>query len=174
MEDLTTRLARCVVALLQGGSIESEQTTAMLREAGWDPAAQDFTTSPVPREGWRCFHCNEVFHTERTAREHFTAAPTLPPECLDARSPARKLARRARVAELARRRAEAEVETADYEIASLRSELASLRRQLKVKPGSNITHEIDFLQGRVIAAEAVVGYIQHRFPLLVQKARDNV
>lgn len=33
------------------------------------------------KEGWRCFHCDEVFHSTDEAREHFGDTPCSTPLC---------------------------------------------------------------------------------------------
>ena len=37
---------------------------------------------PMPADGWRCFHCGEVFTTPGAARDHFGATPEAATGCL--------------------------------------------------------------------------------------------
>lgn len=135
-------------------------------------------TYTPPEHGWTCFHCGENFPGtragEKAAREHFSKTPLLPPECLEAASPARKLARRARLAEARVRSAEREYENLLNTHLALAEEMRQLRRVLNASRFGNSLMAADALQGRVLAAEAVVEYIAQRFPNIVQKARQSV
>lgn len=132
----------------------------------------------TPKQGWVCFHCGEHFPGtragEKAAREHFSNVPTLPPECLDAASTARKLARRARRAEAESREAYKEAERLLHLYLSLDEDMRRLRVALKATKTCNALQAADHLYGRVLAAEAVVEYIAQRFPNIVQKARQSV
>ena len=131
-----------------------------------------------PIGGWTCFHCSAHFPGtragEKAAREHFSKTPLLPPECLEAASPARKLARRARLADASSREAHKESERFLHQNLALAEEMRQAKRRLGVTGRTSLDQEIDSLQGRVLAAEAVVEYIAQRFPNIVQKARQSV
>ncbi len=45
-----------------------------------DPTAID--TYPMPKDGWQCFHCGELFTTFGAARDHFGATPEAVVGCL--------------------------------------------------------------------------------------------
>lgn len=137
--------------------------------------------NPGLKIGWACFHCFAFFPPTRegieAAMEHFSETPDLPPECLDANSPPRKLARRARAAEKLHQDLlwRNEWDDAAYvmyaELTSLKSEFA---RRLKVKTATDAFNKFDSVEGRALAAEATLKVIEAKFPNLVAKARRTV
>lgn len=131
-----------------------------------------------PTFGWTCFHCNAHFRPtqegEAAAAEHFGGNLDIPPECRDATSPARKLARRARIAEAASRQIARDRNRIEELNASLEGELYNLRRVLGITRHDSLPMAVDSLRGEVIAAKAVEEWLERRFPNVVQKARQSV
>lgn len=135
-------------------------------------------TYPMPEHGWLCFHCGEHFPGTdkglRQAERHFSNAPSLPPECLDANSPARKLARRARVAEAQAERYRRERDDANELCGAAEVRLADLKRKYGWSSTHNALMEFDSLQGRALVAELMVKYFEARYPGVVAKARREI
>jgi hypothetical protein len=135
-------------------------------------------TYPVHEHGWTCFHCGEHFpgtrQGERDARAHFSQVPSLPPECLDARSPMRKLARKNRLLGKTNREIARQRDEYDARARAAESEVYDLRLRLKCSRTGNLDQAVDYLLGEVEAAKAVVEYIEQRFPGIVAKARQSV
>lgn len=115
-------------------------------------------TESVIDNGWRCFHCDEVFTTREAAAEHFGdgnyEAET--PLCVEAATTEQKqliLTNREMWDELQKARRENE----DLEERLHAFEYVSRRLTKTPHATTNdLEHEWDFMQGRVIAAEAAI------------------
>ncbi len=123
--------------------------------------------------GWQCFHCGETFITQEKAREHFAASSDLPAECLDAMSPARKLARRARVAEDLERKLRVERDSLEEQLDGVTFAYNEVKRRYKLDP-SGALMAFDYIEGRALTAEATLAVIEKRFPGIVARARRHV
>ena len=83
---------------------------------------------------WRCFHCNEVFHSRRAARAHFGSGDyeeSEPAACVD---PLRKdeeaRLRRVREAEAHALKVMRELETAEDKLATAETDLRLIYRKM--------------------------------------------
>ena len=108
------------------------------------------------RKEWRCFHCDEVFRTRKAAAEHFGEGnyEAEIPLCVEAATTEQK------ALTLTNREMWERVQKAESEIEDLEERLSHyeyIARKLTKKPGGtahDLEHEWDFMEGRVIAAEA--------------------
>lgn len=113
---------------------------------------------PVPPGGWHCYHCEEVFTTPETAAEHFGNGDYEAeiPLCVVAATTDQKqliLTNREMWDELQKVRSENE----DLEF-NLHG-FQYVARKLTRKPDADtndLEHEWDFMEGRVVAAEAAI------------------
>ena len=48
-----------------------------------EAVSRQAATYPHPSDGWRCFHCGRVFHTYKTAEQHFGRTPESVAACID-------------------------------------------------------------------------------------------
>lgn len=119
---------------------------------------QLITTTAVDSDVWRCFHCDEVFTTREAAADHFGAGDyeAETPLCIEAATTEQK--------ELIRTNREMweEIRKAHNDNDDMECQLngwAYMARKLTGKPSAtthDVEHEWDFMQGRVIAAEAAI------------------
>jgi hypothetical protein len=110
---------------------------------------------PADGNGWRCFHCDEVFLTPGAAADHFGSSQMSVPGCQIKAGEERGLL-------MALRRAEEEVAElrAVYEMMEYRAEAAgSMIGELKFYFGKDVNsvldawHKYESMEGRVIALE---------------------
>lgn len=130
----------------------------------------------APKHGWTCFHCGETFTDKGSAAEHFGPTPQWEPACVDgARNGDGELLKRARSAErdaeaLAARATRAEEEE-EYAI----GQLSSLGRHF---PGAVSVYEawcqFHVMEGRALAAEAILAEVQQRAPEIILAAAVEV
>jgi hypothetical protein len=133
-------------------------------------------TYPAPRHGWTCFHCGDMFKTPETAAAHFGPTPDATPECVDrATSSYQDLVRRTREAEQTMRRAIDARERAEEEADMAHQRLASIPHLF---PGALSPHDawnqFDNMQGRTIAAEAIIAEAEKLAPDAISRAREIV
>lgn len=110
------------------------------------------------RRSWRCFHCDEVFRTRKAAAEHFGSGQyeAETPLCVEAATTEQ------RQLILTNREMWKRIQKAESELDELQDRLSHfeyLSRKLTKKPSAtahDLEHEWDFMQGKVIAAEARV------------------
>lgn len=126
--------------------------------------------SVPPANGWCCFHCGERFPSThrgvREAREHFGPTPDWEPACVERWTKSdgalQKLARKARMRE---HRAWERTRKAEEEAENLGCELSSWRHAIK---GATTVNEVrcalESMEGRALAAEAVLGELQRTAP----------
>jgi hypothetical protein len=119
---------------------------------------------------WTCFHCDETFTTAEEAAEHFGDSPEEKPACL--LGPERKaLLTALRKSEGRARRLAHENEVLEYQVGSV--EFAWRRFG-----GARSEHEAfcayDSMEGRALAAEAIVADMAARLPALVEASRRRV
>lgn len=131
-------------------------------------------------ETWRCFHCDEVFTTRDAAAEHFGSGnyEAETPLCVEAATTEQK-----QLISTNRELWE-ELQKARHENEDLEDRLHSfeyIARKLTKKAHAttnDIEHEWDFMQGRVIAAEAAInaaprwlaGFLRRRAERLYKRA----
>lgn len=133
-------------------------------------------TYPAPRHGWICFHCGETFKTPEAAAEHFGTTPAETPECIDrATSSYQDLVRRTREAEHAMRRAIDERNRALDEAEVATGTLTSIPHLF---PGAtsprDAWNQFDSMQGRMIAAEAIIAEAEKLAQGAISRAREIV
>jgi hypothetical protein len=146
----------------------------VIRQLRRQPAAEGAYHAPLL--GWTCFHCGETFHREKTAREHFGEYTGFDPACIERlKFSDAELMRRVRVAESLAERDRAAmshaVEERDAEYARIP---AFLRRFEGTQTLNDVFHLYDSMQGRAIAAEAILAKLSEMSPYLVERARELV
>lgn len=131
-------------------------------------------TYPRPKEGWTCFHCGDLFRTVGAARDHFGHDPLAEPGC------------RIKVGEelgllIALRKVEKDyadlidrMHELDGEITAARSMAQEILRAAKATNAHEVRCNIDSLEGRAIAAEAIVRAIEADDPQRVAATREWV
>lgn len=115
-------------------------------------------STEIAPESWRCFHCDEVFTTREAAAEHFGNGDYEAeiPLCIQAATTEQKeliLLNR----DLWEQLRKTQNENDDLEFNMSGWEYTA--RKLTKKPSAtthDLEHEWDFMQGRVIAAEAAI------------------
>ncbi|MDP9990893.1 hypothetical protein J2W28_002063 [Variovorax boronicumulans] len=141
--------------------------------------AEADTYTPPPN-GWCCFHCGETFPFNRggyrAARVHFGATPDWAPDCIERRTKPDNVlldeARRSRIAstDFMRERDEAITE-AEVAACTLQSWQSAIK-------GAKTSHDArcayDSLEGRALAAEAVLGELQISAPDALLAARTAI
>lgn len=108
------------------------------------------------RKHWRCFFCDEVFRTRKSAAEHFGTGnyESETPLCIEAATTDQ------RQLILTNREMWEQLQKAQSENEELEDRLSGFQytaRKLTKKPNATVNdleHEWDFMEGRVIAAEA--------------------
>ncbi len=133
----------------------------------------DGDTYPFPEHGWTCFHCGATFHTIGQAEAHFGKTPEETPVCkLKVElGGERGLIWALRKAESRARRAEGKAEALEYReyIA-----LTGYREIGGAKSPSEARFNWDSMQGRAMAAEAILADIAARWPALVEASRRRI
>lgn len=141
--------------------------------------ASDDTYTPPPN-GWCCFHCGEAFPFTRggyrAARVHFGATPDWAPDCIERRTKPDNVlleeGRRARIASTQFQKARDEALEGE-EVAQC--ELSAWRQAIK---GAGTVHDVrcafDSVEGRALAAEAVLAELQRTAPEALLAARIAV
>src|SRR6185369_16365876 len=110
----------------------------------------------MPDGAWVCFHCNEAFTTRETAAEHFGNGDYEAeiPLCIEAATTEQRqlsLTNREMWEEL--QKVQSENEDLEYKLGGWEY----TARKLTKKPSAtthDLEHECDFMEGRVLAAEA--------------------
>jgi len=137
---------------------------------------------PIPQgPGWTCFHCDDVFLTQKDAEDHFGFSGY---EDSDEHNPAcverlyfSEQALRSALMDMFR-----ELEAEREENQNLEDELQSLQG---IRPalerlfdGASTPHEawlkLDYEQGRALTAEGIIAIIEKKAPELVAAAREEV
>lgn len=131
-------------------------------------------TYPQPKHGWTCFHCGETFRTPGAARDHFGADPLADPACRIKAGEERGLLMALRKAEADRDALLAERQRLDEDAAQAYMARNEVLRAAKATSADQVRHKMDFIEGRAIAAEAIIAAIEKTHPALVEAARDAV
>lgn len=129
---------------------------------------------------WVCFYCGEQCNGRTEAENHFGLDiwESCPAACVDplrTDEKERQAAWMDLLRELEGERAESHERGA--EIDSLAGELAAFRelfRKLGADTASDARHNLDFLEGRALAAEAAVAELKRRAPALWQTIQDHI
>jgi len=116
------------------------------------------TQTQTQSDVYRCFHCDELFTTRESAAEHFGSGnyESEIPLCVEAATTDQ------RALILTNRELWEQVQSARSENEDLEGQVHSFEyfaRKLTGKPSATVhdlEHEWDFMQGRVIAAEAAI------------------
>jgi hypothetical protein len=140
----------------------------------------------LARDAWICFHCGERFSVAaqgcydsavKAAREHFGDGGYEggdEPLCKLAMMPNADLAKRLREAETAMREAFDERDRTEEEAAGAHQELASIGSRFKARTVYDAWCMFDSMEGRALAAEAIIAEIAKTQPELVEQAREAV
>lgn len=129
-----------------------------------------------PAQGWVCFFCGECFTEEVTAQEHFGPTPDFLPACLDrATHDDAALLARARTAEAECAQQVSRAIEAEFREEAALSQLFSLGSHF---PGATSVYEawcqFHIMEGRALAAEALLREIEKSVPQEYSKAWDAV
>jgi hypothetical protein len=130
-----------------------------------------------PVNGWTCFHCGETFRTPGAAALHFGATPDSMPGCILKVKAGEEFGLL-----MALRKAEADVmalrsqnEQLDHEAGSYHGMVRELERYFA---GARSAHQaflrLDEVEGRALAAEAIVKAAEELAPDLIARAREMV
>lgn len=140
------------------------------------PEPKPIGTYMQPAHGWTCFHCGETFTTENSARDHFGEYPGTEPACIDrAKHSAAELLRRARRAEYEAKRAYGLSNEADERAGGAMAEVAGFLARFKdARTLQDVWNRYDTMEGRALAAEAIVREAEKLDPNVIAKARDTV
>lgn len=144
----------------------------------------DTYTFNLAKDAWICFHCGERFsvaaqgcyeNARKAAAEHFGADIDEEPLCQIAQHPQAELVERLVAAERLMREAWADRDTAEEEAAGAVGELRSIASMFK---GAKTVYDAwcmyDSMEGRALAAEAILTEIAKAHPKLVEAAREEV
>lgn len=134
----------------------------------------------APRHGWTCFHCGDHFPSTvlgiEAARKHFGPTPDWTPECIERRTVGTDdLLQRVRQAEADALQFRQERDVSDAEAEAAHAELSSLRARF---PGAVSVHDawqqFHSMEGRALAAEAIVSAALAAAPEVIRHARELV
>lgn len=137
---------------------------------------------PVPQgPGWACFHCDEVFLTQGEAEDHFgfsgyEDSDEHNPACVERLTFGEKALRAALMDMF--RELEAEQEES-HELQDVVESLQGIRPDLeRLFDGASTPHQawlkMDSVEGRALAAEAIIAALEKTEPELVAAAREEV
>ena len=119
-----------------------------------------------PKHGWTCFHCGQTFTTSGSAEDHFGKTPAAVPGCiiqagengLGLLIELRKAEQRAEEFLLRAQRAEDKVDSLNGQVAEYERIAGGGCNELRMK--------LDYMQGRVITADAVIEGFRKRSPAI--------
>lgn len=133
-------------------------------------------TYQAPAHGWTCFHCGETFTTPGSARDHFGAEPSAEPGCM-----VRVQVGQERGLLVALRKAEqliaelrANNEQMDHEVGCYHANERDLQRYFGAKTVFGAFLVLDSMEGRALAAEAILKAAEVLAPEVITQARDEV
>jgi hypothetical protein len=115
---------------------------------------------------WTCFHCDETFTTPEAARHHFGEDETRDPACIINGDVG--LVTALRKSESRNGRLEGRIEVLECTVQALRN---GYRRLGGANDEYTAFCNYDTMEGRAIAAEALIAEIQSRWPALVDASR---
>lgn len=133
----------------------------------------------APRRGWTCFHCGDHFASDdagiAAAREHFGPTPDWSPECLERRgTPTEQLVQRTRTAEADALAFRDQRDAAETETESAQAELSTVRHRFGVKYMHEAWDMYHAMEGRSLAAEAVLRELEAIVPEALLAARVTI
>ena len=117
---------------------------------------------PIPKDGWACFHCGEMFTTWGGARDHFGKTPGDTPGCIlkvqlgDERGWLMELRKVEEMAESQMQRAleaEREIEKLECKVSSLTTNFRSFKPFANCDSANEAFFVYDSMEGRALAAE---------------------
>ena len=122
----------------------------------------------MPKGGWVCFHCDEIFTTPGGAEDHFGATPGRKPACLIKLGDERGLAMALRKAEALAEEFLERALTAESREESLSGQVAEFER---IAGGgvNELRCKIDSLEGVAITARALIEGFREKDPALYER-----
>jgi hypothetical protein len=127
--------------------------------------------NPGLKTGWACFHCWDFFPPTNegveAAQDHFGETPDGLPLCKIAQAPARKLARRVRLAEAKLIEVIQADEPNGYALWGFKGALMS---KFHTDSPAEAWSKYEQMQGRAESAEAALKVLRDRFPGVVARA----
>lgn len=121
---------------------------------------------------WRCFFCNEVFRSRKTAWIHFgdDGCTTDPPACVDPlRTDEKERFRELREAREWALERDRKAQTYEDHIEILSDELSEFKKLTGCSSAHQLRMWLDSLQGRVATAEALIKGFREKDPRLVDE-----
>ena len=126
------------------------------------------------RKHWRCFHCDEVFRSRKTAREHFGSdwcEEKYPPACVD---PLRR-DEKARLTELREAQQYAlqcqeSANAAEDRADELVRELEEFKGLTKCRSVNELRMAMDSLEGELLTARALIEAVRTQAPAVYAKS----
>jgi hypothetical protein len=120
------------------------------------------------RKSWRCFHCDEVFRSRKSAYAHFGPdqnCEKLPPACIDPLRADEK----ARLTELREAqdyalKCQASANAAEDRADDLERELGEFKRLSKCQRSSDLRFAMDSAEGELITARALIEAVRTKAP----------
>lgn len=126
----------------------------------------------MPPHGWTCYFCGETFKTPGAAADHFGSDLDDRPACIEfGEKGTRGLVMAWRKAESRARRAEQKIEDTEY-MHSV--DAGNWNRIIGLKRAHDVAFELDCMEGRALAAEAIIDDIAKRWPALVEASRRRI
>ena len=130
---------------------------------------KDDDSYQMPEHGWTCFHCGETFTKPGSAADHFGDDPLQTPGCV------LQLANGIRGALVALRKSERVLRRLADRNETLEDQLATAVQGYGRIAGAKDGHEAfmayDTMEGRALAAEAIVADMLRRVPAMVDASR---
>ena len=120
------------------------------------------------RKSWRCFHCDEVFRSRKSAYAHFGPdqdCEKLPPACIDPlRSDEKARLTELREAQDYALKCQESANIAEDKIDDLERELSTFKGLTKCHSGSELRMKLDSAQGELITARELIKAVREKAP----------
>jgi hypothetical protein len=138
-------------------------------------AQEDLGTYPAPSHGWTCFHCGETFLKAGPARDHFGTTQLSTPACRIKAGDELGLVMALRRAEDDRDLFLRQRDELELQLEAAQGARASVLRMVR---GATSAHDVwchmETVEGRALAAEAILGALERLAPELVLQATVEV
>jgi hypothetical protein len=120
------------------------------------------------RKSWRCFHCDEVFHSRKLAYAHFgpdEACEKLPPACVDPlRADEKSRMIELREAQDYAFKCQESANTSEDKVDELERELDTFKQLTKCENSHELRMAMDSAEGERITARALINAVRAKAP----------
>ena len=120
------------------------------------------------RKTWRCFHCDEVFRSRKTAWAHFgpdQGCEKLPPACIDPlRSDEKARLTELREAQEYAFKCQESANVAEDKVDDLQRELDEFKSLTKCRSSHELRMVQDYVEGELITARALIEAVRTKAP----------